>query len=45
MQAKIREREEYAKDQSRDKAETILMQRQALEDNLKVLSEEVEELS
>ena len=41
----LKEREEYARDQASDKAELVLMQRQALEENLKVLTEEVEELS
>ena len=41
----LKEREEYAKDQAADKGELVLMQRQALEENLKVLTEEVEELS
>jgi hypothetical protein len=45
MQAMLKEREEYARDQASDKAEIVLMQRQALEENLKGLTEEVEELS
>jgi len=45
VQAMLKEREEYAKDQAADKGELVLMQRQALEENLKVLTEEVEELS
>ena len=42
---KLKEREEYAKIQTEDKTEVLVMQRQALEDNLKVLTDEVEELS
>ena len=45
MQALLKEREDYAKDQASDKGELVLVQRQALEENLKVLTEEVEELS
>ncbi len=45
LQSQLKEREDYAKDQASDKGELALMQRQALEENLKVLTEEVEELS
>jgi predicted trehalose synthase len=45
MEARLKEREEYARDPAADKAELVLMQRQALEESLKGLSEEVEELS
>ena len=38
LQSQLKEREDYAKDQASGKAELVLMQRQALEENLKVLT-------
>ena len=46
MQKRVKEREEFLKRQGSDtNSELMILQRQALEENLRLLSEEVEQLS
>jgi hypothetical protein len=46
MQKRVKEREEFLKRQGSDSnSELMILQRQALEENLRLLSEEVEQLS
>jgi hypothetical protein len=46
MQKRVKEREDYLKRQGVEgNSELLILQRQALEENLRLLSEEVEQLS
>lgn len=45
MQKRVKEREEFLKRQGSNDSELLILQRQALEENLRLLSEEVEQLS